>query len=301
MSNRLNEIIERAIAGDKKALGEVVREIQDSVHHLAMRMLINPDDALEATQEILILVVTKLSTFEGKSAFKTWVYRVAANYLITAKKVRNRDLGLNFEMFRHDLESGLVPESTTSRTPSGEDEVWLNELRISCTMAMLLCLDLKHRLAYVLGDILDLDQAEAAEVLGLSKANFRKRLSRARNDVVAFTTNHCGIANESAKCSCPRRLPAARELGRIPKKEDGRAPTYATKCAPDYNSVISGVKSLEQELRTLKLQRATPEFVSPDDFAARLSEILDPDISPVKQKPPSGTPPGNNNGSDLIH
>ncbi|MEH6631223.1 MAG: RNA polymerase sigma factor [Halopseudomonas aestusnigri] len=297
MSDRLNEIVERAKTGDQKALEGVVREVQDQVHHLAMRMLVNPDDALEATQEILILVVTKLSTFEGKSAFKTWVYRVAANYLFTAQKVRNRDLGLNFEMFRHDLESGLVPEAT----PSGEDEVWLNELRISCTMAMLLCLDVKHRMTYVLGDILDLDQAEAAEILCLSKANFRKRLSRARNEVVAFTTNHCGIANETAKCSCPRRLPAARKLGRIPKKGDGQAPTYATKSAPDYNSVISGVKSLEQELRTLKLQRATPEFVSPNDFAVRLSEILDPDIALAKQSSPSGAPPTNNNGSDLIH
>ncbi|WP_419905265.1 RNA polymerase sigma factor [Kiloniella sp.] len=298
MSDRLNRMVKSAIAGDQKALEGVVREVQDQVHHLAMRMLVNPDDALEATQEILILVVTKLSTFEGKSAFKTWVYRVAANYLITAKKVRDRDHGLNFEMFRHDLESGLVPEAKTSRTPSGEDEVWFNELRISCTMAMLLCLDLKHRMAYVLGDILDLDQAEAAEVLGLSKANFRKRLSRARSEVVAFTSNHCGIANEAAKCSCPRRLPAARELGRIPNPDDGRAPSYAIKSAPDYNSVISGVRSLEQELRTLKLQRATPEFVSPDDFAFKLTQILDPDHTPdMRTKSPSS----NTLGPDLIH
>ncbi len=292
ISDTLGQKVEAAIAGDQKSLEWVVREIQDQVHHLAMRILVNPDDALEATQEILILVVTKLSTFEGKSAFKTWVYRVAANYLITAKKVRDKERGLNFDIFRHDIESGLVSNTAAS----GEEEVWLNELRISCTMAMLLCLDLKHRLAYVLGDILDLSQSEAAEVLGLSTANYRKRLSRARGDVVAFTTSHCGIANEAAKCSCPRRLPAARELGRVPNKSDGLAPTYAIKGAPEYSSVIEGVRSLEQELRTIKLQRATPEFISPDNFAAKLVKILDPDISRPKTSPPS-----DNQGSDLIH
>ena len=69
--------IQAAISGDKPALERVIRSVQDRVHRLAMRMLANPDDAAEATQEILIRVVTKLSTYRGESAFETWVYRIA--------------------------------------------------------------------------------------------------------------------------------------------------------------------------------------------------------------------------------
>ena len=177
MSENLNNLVSAAQQGDKNALEDLVRRIQDRVHHLAMRMLVNPDDAMEATQEILILVITKLSTFRGDSAFQTWVYRVAANYLLTARKIRERDHGLNFELFRADLENGLVA------APTAEDTVMLNELRIACTMAMLLCLDLKHRIAYVLGDILELEHGDAAGILGISKANYRQRLSRARGEV----------------------------------------------------------------------------------------------------------------------
>ncbi len=86
MSTNLNTLASDAQQGDQEALEEIVRQIQDRVHHLAMRMLVNPEDALEATQEILILVITKLSTFRGDSAFQTWVYRVAANYLLSEKK-----------------------------------------------------------------------------------------------------------------------------------------------------------------------------------------------------------------------
>ena len=93
MNKKLDTLVSAAQAGDRDALTGVVREIQDRVHHLAMRMLVNPDDALEATQEILILVITKLSTFRGDSAFHTWVYRVATNYLLSAKNILERDPG----------------------------------------------------------------------------------------------------------------------------------------------------------------------------------------------------------------
>lgn len=268
METSLSEDVGAAQQGDRKALEAVVRQVQDRVHHLAMRMLVNPEDASEATQEILILMVTRLSTYRGESAFTTWVYRVAVNYLLSAKKIRDRDPGLRFEMFRADLETGL----SMTAIASPEDKVMLNELRISCTMAMLLCLDLKHRIAYVLGDILELDHAEAAEVLEISKENFRKRLSRARGEVVAFTSKSCGLANSKAKCSCPRRLPAAVAMGRV--RSDRIA--YAHKDAPSYDDVVEMVRQVEGDLTVLKLQTATPAFPGPQDLAARITQIVSP-------------------------
>lgn len=264
LTEQLDRDVVAAQQGDRQALEAVVRQIQDRVHHLSMRMLVDPEDAAEATQEILILVVTKLSTYRGESAFATWAYRVAANYLTSARKIRARDPGLNFEMFRQDLESGL------SQAPEADNKVLLNELRISCTMAMLLCLDLKHRIAYVLGDILELDHAEAVEVLEISKENYRKRLSRARADVVAFTSRNCGLANETANCSCPRRLPAARALGRIIPERI----YYAREGAPAYDDVVDQAKEVEGALTVLKLQTAIPLYPGPQDLAGQIAEIV---------------------------
>ncbi|MEX0297830.1 MAG: RNA polymerase sigma factor, partial [Kordiimonas sp.] len=217
-------------------------------------------------QEILILVVTKLSTFKGDSKFHTWVYRVATNYLLTAKKILSRDLGLTFEMFAADLEAGLVADSV----PDVEETILLNELRIACTSAMLLCLDGKHRVAYVLGDILELDHVEAAEVLGISKDNFRKRLSRARGRVVEFTQANCGLANSAAKCSCKRRLPAAVEMGRVSSSHL----QYATEDAPSYAATAIDVEKTVGDLKVLKLQTATSSFRCPDDLAAAIEKIV---------------------------
>lgn len=270
MNDELNRIVRAAQQGNRDALEAVVRQVQDRVHHLAMRILVNPEDALEATQEILIMVVTKLSSYEGKSAFQTWVFRVAVNYLLSAKKRLNRNPERSFETFLEDLHSGLAPGAA----PSAEDQVMLNELRISCTMAMILCLDLEHRLAYVLGDILEFDHTEAAEVLAISKANFRKRLSRARAQVVAFTTLNCGLANDEAKCSCPRRLPAAIQMGRLQPD----CVSYAIGDAPDYEDALNRARAVEGALRTLALQRSTPQFNSPEDFGAKVARVFDSSV-----------------------
>ena len=84
------ETVESSVAqaqkGDKGALEAVVTAIQDDVYYLALRMLANPEDAQDATQEILIKVITKLSTFAFKSAFRTWAFRVAKNHLLNTQK-----------------------------------------------------------------------------------------------------------------------------------------------------------------------------------------------------------------------
>lgn len=264
MSDR--NLIDKAQNGDRKALEALVKGQQDAVHRLAMRFLVNPEDALEATQEILVLVVTKLSTFRGESAFRTWVYRIAVNYLLTAKKVLARDPGLSFEAFREDLHAGLVPDPD----PSAEDKVALNELRISCTMAMLLCLDLKHRMAYVLGDILDFDHGDAADVLEISKENYRQRLSRARKAVVDFTTKECGLANSNSRCSCPKRLPAAIELGRI---QPGLA-LLSDQAEDSFSDIRKRAEGLESALCTFTLQRAVPLLGSPRDLSTELIGLI---------------------------
>jgi hypothetical protein len=82
------ELIARANAGEAGALEALVRRHQAYVFNIAVRMLYCPQDAEDATQEILIKVVTKLSTFEGRSRFRTWLYRIATNHLELHRGVR---------------------------------------------------------------------------------------------------------------------------------------------------------------------------------------------------------------------
>lgn len=260
-------VIDRARDGDAAALKTLVTGVQDRVHRLAMRMLPIPEAAEDATQEILILVITRLSTFEGRSKFDTWVYRIAMNYLLTAKKQIAREPRLTFDWFAEDLEAGLVDDAQ----PSAEDRVMLNDLRIRCTMAMLVCLNRDLRAAYVLGEILEFDQAEASEILEIRRDLYRKRLSRARAEVQAFTARSCGLANAEARCLCPRRLPAAIALGRVRSDTGNAFPD-----APDWEEVREDAARTKASLVAAKLQRASGELRAPTDLAAHVLSIVTP-------------------------
>lgn len=259
--------IELAQDGDAKALEFLVRGVQDRVHKLALRMLADPNAAQDASQEILIRIVTKLSTFRGESSFETWTYRVATNYLLTARKVIANDPGLSFQMFADDLLDGIADE----RNAAPEDHVMLNELRLRCTMAMLLCLDRDHRAAYVLGDVLEFEHTAAADILDITPGTYRKRLSRARARVQEFTAKTCGLATPTAPCSCRKRLPAAMSAGRV-----GTSPSPDLRNAPSFSEVQAQASQTQADLVVAKLQRATGPLTSPKDYAAEVLRIVDP-------------------------
>ena len=78
--------VKQAIAGDPEALERLLCGVQDMVFNLSLRMLGMVPDAEDAAQEILIKVMTRLSSFRGESSFSTWVFRIAVNHLKDYKK-----------------------------------------------------------------------------------------------------------------------------------------------------------------------------------------------------------------------
>src|ERR1700730_476679 len=153
MAQPIEELVRDAQAGSKPALQEVVAGVQDQVYGLALRMLRHPEDARDAAQEILVRIVTHLGGFRGESRFTTWVYRLAANYLIGARQ-SGLEQGYGFDRFARELDQGLSDEPSCEQDDP-ERALLLQEIRVGCTMGMLLCLDQPQRLAYILGEIQD--------------------------------------------------------------------------------------------------------------------------------------------------
>ncbi|HEV8530261.1 MAG TPA: RNA polymerase sigma factor, partial [Methylomirabilota bacterium] len=233
--------------------------IQHRVYGLALRMLWHPEDARDAAQEILIRIVTRLSTFRGASSFSTWAYRVAANYLLTARKSRLEERSYTFQRFGDELDEGL--SDAAAPQASGETALLLEEIKVGCTLAMLTCLDRPHRLAYILGEILEMDGDEAARVLGIGAAAYRKRLSRAREAIVAFTRAKCGLVNPERPCRCRRRLSEAVRLGRVAPGQLLFASDAER--ARQFPKVLAEVRRLEDVRRAAALFRSHPDFTAP--------------------------------------
>lgn len=256
----------RAVHGDRDALNDVVRALQTHVYGLAVRMLWNRADAEDATQDILVRVVTRLSQFDFRSSLNTWVYRIAVNYILDVKKSPVERLRLTFDTFADDLAAGLA----TTATDDAERSLLVEEVRVGCTLAMLQCLDRPHRLAYVFGEILELSGPDAAEALAITPDLFRKRLQRARSEVASFTRVHCGLVSESAACGCHRRVPAALASGRV--REDRL--DFAAK-ASSFAEVRAAVGRLDDARRALAVHRLSEPRSSAVDFARRLIDGLE--------------------------
>jgi len=257
----------RALDGDRNAVHHLVRALQGDIYGLALRMLWNREDAEDATQEILVRIVRRLSQFDFRSRFETWVYRVATNHLLDVKKSAVERLSLSFSHFAEDLAEGLSAEGPAD----GERSILTEEVKIGCTLGMLQCLDRPHRLAYVLGEILELPAAEAADAMEVEPATFRERLQRARERIESFTREHCGLVSDSAACQCNRRVPAAVQLGRVRADDLQFAETAAS-----FEDARTMVRRVEQARRALELHRASRPKDSHADFARGVLSALEP-------------------------
>jgi RNA polymerase sigma factor (sigma-70 family) len=210
-SDSLASVVRGAQAGDAAALEQLVLAVHDRVYGLSLRMTARPPDAEDATQEILVRVITRLSTFRGEAAFSTWVHRIAVNYLLDRSKSSVERLEMSFDGFAADLLDGLA--SSPSVAPDAA--ILEREVQLACTHALLTCLDREHRIAYILGEIFDVDSDEGGYICDVSPSTYRKRLSRARTRVREFLSHNCGLVSSKAACHCSRRVDVAVRLGRV--------------------------------------------------------------------------------------
>ncbi len=264
-------LVARAREGDRGALERLMRAIQDDVYNLALRMLWQPADAEDATQDILLKVFTHLGMFRGEAAFRTWVYRIAANHLLRVRRSAVERATTSFEAFGADLTLGLAePRAGADSDP--DQALLVEEVKIGCTMGMLLCLDRDHRIAYVLGDVFGLSGDDAATVLEVPAATFRKRLSRARARLRGFMRGHCGLVSASAACRCARRVEPAIAAGRV---TPGRL-LFAGRgtAGPTAVPVLEGVAQMEDLHRIAAIHRDHPRPSAPGDPAGALNELL---------------------------
>jgi RNA polymerase sigma factor (sigma-70 family) len=253
----------RARDGDRAALEQLLVGVQDEVHRLALRMTGCPDDALDATQEILVRVMTRLSTYRGEAAFRTWVHRVAVNHLLDRKRSAVERLELSFGAFADDLLDGLTAVAPNA---GPELDVLAREVKRGCTLALLTCLDRQLRIVYVLGEVFGVSSSEGAWICDTTETAYRKRLSRARALVRGFVADHCGlVAPATARCHCRKRVPAALARGRV----DAASAEQPTAAAVD-----AAVAEMESLYDAAGLIRSLPDTTAPGEVAVGIRSLV---------------------------
>ena len=206
-------LVARAASGDRQALHELVQRHQAWIYNIAVRMLAHPQDAEDATQEILIKALTRLSSFEGRSRFRTWLYRIVVNHVLNMKRGRREQPAMTFGCYAHGLDTTPDLELPDQRSVPADVRLLVDEARLTCTSGMLLCLDREQRLIYILGEIFEVTDVVGAELLEISRENFRQRLARARRELHNFMNDKCGLVNRANPCRCDKKTRGFMQAG----------------------------------------------------------------------------------------
>lgn len=267
------ELVKRATNGDRAAIEQLILRHQAWVYNIAVRMVFHPQDAEEVTQEVLVKAVTRLSSFRGDSAFRTWLYRIAANHVLNMNR-RGAELRPHtFADYAAALEGVPDLDLPDPNAVPVDVPLLVEEAKLTCTTGMLLCLDRRQRLVFTLGEILGVSDTVGGEVLDMSGDNFRQCLARSRRDLYQFMHDRCGLVNADNPCRCPKKTKGFIAAGHV----DPDHLQFASRHALQVRSAaIDTVREIENTLdrQYADVFRDHP-FHQPPDQVARLRHLLD--------------------------
>ena len=171
------KLIELARNGDKAALSQLVNTYSERIYNLALRILRKKEDAEDILQETFLTVIEKLHTFDGRSSFFTWIYRIATN--ASLMKLRKKKV-----IFQEIAEDPEYTESVESRvfvdwSQDPSINVLDEEIKQKLDEAINKLSDI-YRSVFVLRDIEGLSIKETSAILDITEENVKIRLRRAR-------------------------------------------------------------------------------------------------------------------------
>jgi RNA polymerase sigma-70 factor (ECF subfamily) len=184
LSNEEALFVARLRANEDAAYDELVREFHTGIFHVAARMLNDPSEAADVTQDIFLKVFRNIAGFRGQSSLKTWVYRIAFSEILnrlrwSRRRFRHRTFSIDEEPSNEENWTGIQ-----LRDEGPTPEAALAEAEQNDTIREALAkLSQRYRSIVVLRDIQGFSYEEISEILGISLGTVKSRLARARKEL----------------------------------------------------------------------------------------------------------------------
>lgn len=170
-------IIEKVLAGDNNAFGELVEVYQDRVYNLALRMSGNADDAFDLAQEAFFRAWRGLAGFHFESAFSTWLFRLTSNVCLDWLRAKKRRPTVSLTTLDDEGEEVQMEIRDPGKSP---EELLLAAEDRKALVKALNELPVEYREILTLRAINDLSYEEIGRILNLREGTVKSRLSRAR-------------------------------------------------------------------------------------------------------------------------
>jgi RNA polymerase sigma-70 factor (ECF subfamily) len=173
-------LLESLRKGAPGAVDELLRLYQGKIFNLAMSILKNESDAEEAAQDVFMTVIRKADTFQGNSAFYSWIYRICVNTCLMRLRGKRRNETVSIEEFMPVFTDEGMHASPMDDWSKEVERDALNEELGQMIRKFTEELSEKYRVVFVLSDVEGLSNEETARILGLTVPAIKSRLHRAR-------------------------------------------------------------------------------------------------------------------------
>lgn len=171
-----HSLVERAKAGNKKALEAIVVEYEKQIFSFCFRFFGNEEDAMDATQEVFIKIYRSLKNFEERSSLKTWIYRIASNTCITLSRAKKRE--------KVGVLNSIINWWMREDSVNSPEEVVLEHEKKSITKHIvqekLSLIQDVYRIPVIMKDVNGMSLDEISNILDVPKGTVKSRLSRGR-------------------------------------------------------------------------------------------------------------------------
>lgn len=175
-------------------------------------------------------------------------------------------------MKSENSESSSNLEPIVRKAVNGNRGALEEEVKIGCMRGMLLCLDRKYRLAYVLGEVFEVKSEDAGKLLDISPETYRKRLFRARRRIRNFMKANCGLIDKEASCRCHKQIKSGIKKGRV---DPDHLLFAAPKQLRDDGMIKSRVSEMEELHEVAAVYRSQPTNKAPNAILDKIRQILD--------------------------
>lgn len=173
-----NDLLEKCKAGNRNAFSELVERYQSKIINMAYGMLSDQEDAYDAAQEVFIKVYRNLDSFEGKSSFSTWIYRITVNVCNDILRKRQRKISaISIFSSSDDDEEKVIEIKDDAPTP--HEAVEMTETQIEVRNAIASLSD-EYKTVITLFDIEGLSYDEISSIINCPVGTVKSRLNRAR-------------------------------------------------------------------------------------------------------------------------
>jgi RNA polymerase sigma factor (sigma-70 family) len=265
------ELLQLCRGGDRKSLESLVERYRNFIYNVSVRMTLNDQDAADITQEVLIKVITKLDSFKGDSSFKTWLYRIMVNHILNHKKAEARRK-FTFKGYGQTLDDAPDLEINSDDSYHADKLLLVEETKQTCMTGMLLCMEKKPRLVFILGELFGVNDKVGGEIMSITPEHFRVILSRTKKELYNFMHQKCGLVNKNNPCRCANKTKAFIQAGFV-------NPETRRFTSGHYQTIekAAAVKQLEMEdflavvYRTIFLNHS---YLEGPDFIQSLKELL---------------------------